>query len=210
MPNVNNSLVASDALYTDASALNQTNGGKDHEPVTYILTPGEAGARRDSSGKLPPTVHISEEAAERALFKKFGFDVDQTTDLNKLKALLKAGGESPFDKVKTEGAMIAYLNQKTGKYEIKASVEKSLYRQLQGKAAEVKSQITKPAAPPTDPSETIAARNNTILTPNNQGNGIDGVLPILPGDVSPTIKDNVWMPREGGATNDRTVLYHIH
>ena len=209
MPNVNNSLVAANELYTDSAVLNQPKNGQDYEPVVYILTSSEAGARRDASGKLPLTIKISEDAAERALFKKFGFDVDRTTDLNKLKALLKAGGESPFDKVKTEGAMIAYLNQKTGKYEIKASVEKSLYSQLQGKAAEVKSQIAKPAAPPANPSETIAARNNTILTPNNQDNGADGVLPILPGSVSPTIKDTILMPVAGGATADRTLLYHI-
>lgn len=101
--------------------------------VTIVLdfSPAELGI---DPRKAPPTIKLTEEQAEKALFRYFG--------LNTAEAKKRLGAENnPFDAIKTSGSLIATYNKKTGKYEIRDNVEKSLYQKLSGRAKEIKRQI---------------------------------------------------------------------
>ncbi len=96
------------------------------------------------------------------MLKHFGFDATNPADIARVKQLLQTDG-SPFAKVKTTGDLVAYYNNRTGKYEITSNVGKNLYRQLQGKAAEVKTQIGKEkqnvVSNQANPNDVIAGKN---------------------------------------------------
>ncbi len=73
---------------------------------------------------------------------------------------------SPFAKLITTsetGKFVADYNNRTGKYEVIDNVEKNLYWQLQGKAAEVKTQIEKEkqnvVSNQANPNDVIAGKN---------------------------------------------------
>lgn len=144
-----------------ANKFNGSNGKR--EPVKLEFEPRDIGAARQGKSKqYPATIKITETAAEAALLKKFGFDTNNPADVARVKQLLQTEG-SPFAALVTTGNLTAAYNNRTGKYEIINSVEKNLYKQLQGKAAEVKTQIEREkqsAAPNSaNPNELIAGKN---------------------------------------------------
>jgi len=79
----------------------------------------------------------------------------------RVKQLLQTAG-NPFAALITKsdtGRFVAVYNNRTGKYELIDSVEKSLYQKLLGKAAEVKTQIereNRAQSKPSSQNETIA------------------------------------------------------
>jgi len=131
------------------------------EKITLVFEPKDIGATQ-KRGQYPPTKTVTENAAETALLKHFGFDANNPADIARVKQLLQTEG-SPFAKVKTTGDLVAYYNNRTGKYEIISNVGKNLYRQLQGKAAEVKTQIGKEkqnvVSNQANPNDVIAGKN---------------------------------------------------
>ena len=137
---------------------------KDGVEIKLSFDPQTLGAVKNKNGQYPPTKAVTENQVEAALLKHFGFNADNPADINRVKKLLDTEG-SPFDHMKTSGGLTAVFNKRTGKYEISDLVEKSLHKQLQGKAAEVKQQIEterqKTTPPPTtaNPNELIAAKN---------------------------------------------------
>ncbi len=123
---------------TPLQAVNNVNrvDGK-AEKIKLEFDPKDIGATRQKNGQFPPTKTVTENAVETALLKHFGFDVKDSADIARVKQLLQTDG-NPFATLQTSsdsesGELIAYYNNRTGKYEIIDNVEKNLYRQLQVK-----------------------------------------------------------------------------
>lgn len=122
-------------------AINNIAGSKDgSESIRLEFDPQALGVERQANGKYPPTIKITENDIETALLKRFGFDTNNSADLARVKQLLRTA-DSPFAALRTTGTFVAHYNSRTQKYEILDSVEKSLFRRLQGKADEIKTQL---------------------------------------------------------------------
>jgi len=159
MIKVNN---VSSASIPAANNVKRTSGNSGVD-VKLEFDPSKIGATRQRDRNYPPTKKITENALEAALLKKFGFNATNSADMARVRQLMQTEGKSPFEAMKTTGSLVAAYNNRTGKYEIIPKVENSLYRELQGKAAEVKMQIKREkqssAAKPTNPNELIAGKN---------------------------------------------------
>lgn len=199
--NQNNQLYANN---TDVSASIKSTNSKD-VPMTYSFKPEEVGIGRGA--KKPVTVPVTEEMVERALFKKFGFDISDRAALAKVKTLLNTAG-SPFNAVKTTGSLIARWNDQTKQYEISARVTRQLYEQLKGKAAEAKTALTQNTnATSPSPSEQIAIKNGTV-PPNLNPAGTTALGTA--NQTAQTIKISVVLPNDGKKIDaDRALLAHI-
>lgn len=167
MIKVNN---ASSASVPAANNVKRTSGNSGDVNVKLEFNPSKIGATRQRDGNYPPTKKITENALEAALLKKFGFDATDSADMARVRQLMQTEGKSPFEAMKTKGSLVAAYNNRTGKYEIIPKVEKNLYRELQGKAAEVKTQMVREkqalASNPTNPNEAIAVK--TGITNNKR------------------------------------------
>jgi len=143
-----------------ASSVNQS-GGKG-ENIKLEFDPKTLGATRQKDGRYPPTKAVTENTVETALLKHFGFDINNSTDAARVRQLLRIDG-SPFAALETKGDLVAVYNNRAGKYEIVDNVEKNLYKQLQGKAAEVKTRIEREKqntpSNPANPNDVIAGKN---------------------------------------------------
>lgn len=204
MSRIGGSINQNDQLYannTNVSAPVKPTG-KDVS-LTYSFTPEEVGVGRNA--KKPATVPVTEEMVERALFKKFGFDVKDADALQKVKTLLDTKG-SPFSAVKTTGSLTAYWNEQTKQYEVSARVSKQLYQQLKGKAAEARTQLqntqTPNGKPQLSPSEQVAIKNGTAQ-PNP--NVTETTAPVDP-NAPRAIKIKVTLPKTNEPLADRALL----
>ena len=122
-------------------------------PVTLIFSASEVGAS-DNPRKRPATVKLTENQIEAKIFEHFGLDVKK--DAAAIKERL-GSGENPFALLDTTGTFKATYNLKTGKYEIIDNIEAGLYKRLEGKAAQIKTEIeTQKSAP--DSNNTAAGK----------------------------------------------------
>ncbi len=176
---------------TPLQAVNNVNrvDGKAEE-IKLEFDPKDIGATRQKNGQFPPTKTVTENAVETALLKHFGFDVKDSADIARVKQLLQTD-DNPFAALQTSsdsesGELVADYNNRTGKYEIFDNVEKNLYRQLQGKAAEVKTQIEKEKqnviSNQANPNEVIAGRNGIT---NNKRTELENKLNNQPSISAP-------------------------
>jgi len=137
-------------------------GGKGDFTLTFEFSPEELGI---DPRKAPKTKTVTDEQIEKKLFAHFKLDI------NDAKKRLKT--DDPFEKVNTSGDNQLIYNEKTGKYQIKVSVDRSLYNQLDGRAKEIKQQITDENAQTkpqnsTNPNETNAGKNGIDNTRRDQ------------------------------------------
>lgn len=140
---------------------------KTHIPVTLTFTAGELGKHGIPKEKLPKSIIVSERQIEEKSFKHFGLN-----DYEQIKARLKTE-KNPFDAVKTSakdgGAMLAYLDSKTGNYVVYLNIEKNLYRALTNKATELKNEIAKESRTAVVPkSEPFAIIRAVLIRPTGR------------------------------------------
>ena len=167
---------AINALFSNASPLagnfavgEPFAGSNADKTVTYVFTPAELGV----SAKHPPrAARVTEQRLEAALFKHFGLNPENAADKARLQELLKTES-SPFSAVETTGNFTAVYNKKTGNYEKQNIVKGELYRQLQGKAAEVKTQVEAEKSrvqttPTANPTEAMAAKTGVDAAANRR------------------------------------------
>lgn len=130
---------------------------KEEIPVTLVFTAGEVGVSSNPR-KRPATVNLTENQIEAKIFAHFGLDVGRDAALIKQRL---GSDTNPFEQLETKGTFQATYNLKTGNYEIIDNIEAGLYKQLQGKAEQIKTQIEteKQADANKNPNKVVAEKN---------------------------------------------------
>lgn len=108
---------------------------KDVEPLVISIDPQDLKITLDKNS--PRTIQVSSKDTEIQIFKKFGFDVKDENELAALKQRL--GGRDPFAYVLSDpNGYTAKLEN--GKYVIRTRIDTALRKELQGVAAQVKTE----------------------------------------------------------------------
>lgn len=145
--------------YNALSEVSNISSGKTKKPeipLKLIFTAAEVKANKNPRNRQP-TALVTEKQLESKVLAHFKLDVG--TDLAEIKKRLDSQ-KNPFDYLQTNGDLTATYNLKTGNYEITVNVDADLYKQLEGKVAEIKNQIEaeKQTATNTNPNEVIAEK----------------------------------------------------
>ena len=145
---------------TSTSNINASNltNTRDYNDLTFEFTPEELGI---DPLKAPRTKTVTDKQVEEKLFDHFKLDI------NEAKKRLKT--DDPFQEVLTKGDNIVTYNEKTGKYQKKFSVKKSLYNKLAGRAKQIKQQIVE------ENSQTKQTKPQTSTNPNEAVAGKTGI-----------------------------------
>lgn len=165
MSNTISPLVTSPALppVDRPSQTSSAKTGKNEVPVPLVFSAAEAKVTGNAR-RRPATAKLTDNQIEAKLLAHFKLDAGK--DLAGIKQLL-ATDKNPLDYMKTTGDLTATYNLKTGNYEILINVDADLYQQLEGKAAQIKTEIEaeKKVVANTNPDTAIAEKKGIDNAP---------------------------------------------